>query len=59
MNKQMGIANTKIFITVLVALAVGIGIFAVTQLDTTGEKGSGLGQAYEYDIEEFRTGYCH
>ncbi|MHC4482909.1 MAG: NHL repeat-containing protein [Planctomycetota bacterium] len=52
MNKQMGIANTKIFITVLVALAVGIGIFAVTQLDTTGEKGSGLGQAYEYDIEE-------
>jgi len=48
----MGNATTKIITGVLIALAVGVGIFAVTQLDTTGEKGSGLGKAYDYDIEE-------
>jgi hypothetical protein len=52
MDKQMGTATTKILTGVLIALAVGVGIFAVTWLDTTGEKGSGLGKAYDYDIEE-------
>jgi hypothetical protein len=52
MDKQMGTASTKILTGVLIAIAVGVGIFAVTWLDTTGEKGSGLGKAYHYDIEE-------
>jgi hypothetical protein len=52
MDKQMGTATTKILTGVLIAIAVGVGIFAVTWLDTTGEKGSGLGKPYDYDIEE-------
>jgi hypothetical protein len=40
---------------VLIAAAVVVGIYAVVQLDTTGEKGSGLGKAYDYDVEKLIT----
>ncbi|HUW17938.1 MAG TPA: NHL repeat-containing protein [Sedimentisphaerales bacterium] len=52
MNKQLGMANIKIFTGVLIAVAAVIAVFALMWLDTTGEKGSGLGKAFEYDIKE-------
>ena len=52
MNNQLGTADIRIFTGVLVAIFIAIAVFALVKLDTTGEKGSGLGQAYVYDIEE-------
>lgn len=48
----MGMANTRTFIIVLVVAAVIVAVFAVLRVDTTGQKGSGLGQAYVYDVKE-------
>jgi hypothetical protein len=45
-------ASTRTFIIVLVVAAVIVAVLAVVRLDTTGEKGSGLGEAYEYDVKE-------
>jgi hypothetical protein len=45
-------ANTRTFIIVLVVAAVIVAVLAVVRLDTTGEKGSGLGEAYVYDVKE-------
>jgi hypothetical protein len=42
----------RVFIFVVVAVAAAVGIFAAIRLDVTGEKGSGLGPAYEYDVKE-------
>jgi hypothetical protein len=44
--------NTKFYAGLLVVAAIIIGIWALAGLDTTGEKGSGLGKPYVYDIEE-------
>jgi hypothetical protein len=52
MSKRVGTVNTKTFVIILVALAVVVAIFAIVQLDTTGEKGSGLGEAFVYDVGE-------
>jgi hypothetical protein len=45
-------ANTRTFIIVLVVAAVIVAVLAVVRLDSTGEKGSGLGEAYVYDVRE-------
>ncbi|MHC4061853.1 MAG: NHL repeat-containing protein [Planctomycetota bacterium] len=52
MNNRLGMVNNKISIGALIALAVVIAVLAVVRLDMTGEKGSGLGEAYTYDLEE-------
>jgi hypothetical protein len=52
MNNRLGMANNRVFIGALIALAVVIAIFAAVRLDMTGEKGSGLGEAYTYDLED-------
>ncbi len=41
----------RIFIGVLIGLAVVIAVVALVRLDTTGEKGSGLGKEYLYEID--------
>ena len=45
------IMNTKIFVVVLVIVALIVAVFAVIRLDTTGESGSGLSQEFVYDIK--------
>jgi hypothetical protein len=52
MNNRLGKVNNRVFIGALIALAVVIAIFAAVRLDVTGEKGSGLGEAYTYDVAE-------
>ena len=44
--------NIKIFVGVLAVIAVVIAYVAVVGLDTTGEKGSGLGNEFVYDIKD-------
>ncbi len=49
MNESHGKIETKVIIGVLIGAAVVVGLLAVVLVDTTGEKGSGLSQAYDYD----------
>lgn len=51
MKDKIGTVNTGIIIGILIAIAVITAIVAVMFLDTTGEKGSGLGKEYVYEIE--------
>ncbi len=51
MPKRLGTTNIKIFVGVLIALAVVISVVALVRLDTTGKKGSGLGKEYLYEID--------
>jgi hypothetical protein len=43
-------SHTKILIAGLIVLAVAVAIIAVVRFDTTGKKGSGLGQEFIYDV---------
>jgi len=52
MSRRTGITNIEILVGVLVVLAVIIGTVAVVRLDTTGEKGSGLGTEFIYDVKD-------
>jgi len=52
MSRRMGITNIEILAAVLVVLAIIIGTVAVVWLDTTGEKGSGLGKEFIYDVKD-------
>ncbi len=51
MNKQFGTINVRILSFGVIAVAVIIAIVALVRLDITGEKGSGLGVEFIYDIE--------
>ena len=50
MNRRLATANTKILIGGLIILAIAVAIIAVVRFDTTGKKGSGLGQEFIYDV---------
>jgi len=50
-NKRLGTTNIKIFIGILIGLAVVTAVVALVRLDTTGKKGSGLGKEYLYEID--------
>jgi hypothetical protein len=51
-DKRLGTTDPKIFVVVLICVAIFVAIFVLARLDTTGESGSGLGKSYNYDIEE-------
>jgi hypothetical protein len=51
MNRQFGTMNVRILSFGVIAVAVITAIIALVRLDTTGEKGSGLGKEFIYDIE--------
>jgi len=50
-DKRLGTTNIKIFIGILIGLAVVTAVVALVRLDTTGKKGSGLGKEYLYEID--------
>ncbi len=52
MSRRTGITNIEILAGVLVALAIVVAVIALVKLDVTGEKGSGLGKEFIYDIED-------
>lgn len=43
--------NVKFFVGVLIGVAVFVAFVALVRLDITGEKGSGLGGEYSYEID--------
>ena len=50
MNRRPGKIDTNIFVGVLVAVAVVVGVISVLKLDVVGRRGSGLGREFRYDI---------
>jgi hypothetical protein len=52
MNRWLATTIIKTFIGILIAVAVIIAIVAVIRLDTTGKKGSGLGDEFIYDLKD-------
>jgi len=53
MYRRLGAADIKVFIGILIGLVVVIAVVAMLRLDTTGEKGGGLGTDFEYNLEQF------
>ncbi|MGD2095790.1 MAG: NHL repeat-containing protein [Phycisphaerales bacterium] len=51
MKAQSGTANIKIFVAIIIALSIVVAIIALLKLDTTGQKGSGLGPEYVYEVD--------
>ena len=51
MKSRFGAVNIKFFIGILIGMAVVIGFVALIRLDITGNKGSGLGIEYLYEID--------
>jgi len=50
MNVSEGKVDTGIIVGVLIAVAVAVAIGSLVLVDTTGEKGSGLSDAYHLDV---------
>jgi hypothetical protein len=50
MRSRLATTNTKILIAGLIVLAVAVAIIAVVKFDTTGQRGSGLGHEFIYDL---------
>ena len=52
MDRLLGALDIKAFIGILIGLVIVIAVVAVIRLDTTGEKGGGLGADFEYNLEQ-------
>jgi len=52
MDRRLGATDIRIFIGILIGLVIVIAVVAMLRLDTTGEKGSGLGTDFEYNLEQ-------
>jgi len=50
----MRISTSNIFIIVIVTFAIAAATIAVLRIDRTGRKGSGLGEAFTYDLNDLR-----
>lgn len=52
MDRRLGATDIRAFIGILISLVVVVAIVALLRLDATGEKGSGLGTDFNYDLEQ-------
>jgi hypothetical protein len=52
MYKRSGATDIRIFIGILIVIVCLIGVVALLRFDTTGERGSGLGADFDYNLEE-------
>jgi hypothetical protein len=50
-KSRFGVINIKIFIGILIGLAVFVAVVALIKLDITGDTGSGLSNEYLYEID--------
>jgi hypothetical protein len=50
----MGVSKSNIFIIVTVMIAIAVATIAALRIDRTGKKGSGLGEAFTYDLSHLR-----
>ncbi len=52
MYKKLGATDIRIFIGILIGIVCFIAVVALLRFDTTGERGSGLGADFDYNLEE-------
>jgi hypothetical protein len=52
MKERFGKINPGVFGVAGAVVFIAIAVLAIMRFDTTGEKGSGLGKAYEYDLSK-------
>jgi len=52
MNRRLGLTDTKVPVGVIIGAAIVVAAVAVIRLDVLGDKGSGLGKQFTYDIEK-------
>jgi hypothetical protein len=52
MDRRLGATDIRVFVGILIGIVIVIAVVAVIRLDTTGEKGSGLGTDFEYNLEQ-------
>jgi len=52
MNRTSGKVDARLLVGVLVGVAVLVAVLAVIRHDVSGDKGSGLGRQFAYDIRE-------
>jgi len=50
----MRISKLNIVISAIIVLAIAAGFIAILRIDRTAKKGSGLGEAFTYDLENLR-----
>ncbi|MBM3237785.1 hypothetical protein FJZ31_15965 [Candidatus Poribacteria bacterium] len=50
----MRLSKSNIFIIAIVTLAIAVATIATLRIDRTGKKGSGLGEAFTYDLNDLR-----
>ncbi|MCF7958483.1 MAG: hypothetical protein K9M57_08560 [Phycisphaerae bacterium] len=55
MKNKFGTSSNAVLFVLVVAIAIIGAVVAVFRMDTTGQKGSGLGDAFDYDLSEHRT----
>ena len=54
MNTRPGTSRLSVLIGLIVGLAIGIGVVALWRMDWAGEHGSGLSEAFDYDLEKYQ-----
>ena len=54
MDNRPAVISPNVWIVAVVLLAVGVGIFAVSRVNRSGDAGSGLGEAFDYRIDEHK-----
>ena len=50
MQRRSAKIDAKLFVVVLLVVVAAVGVIAVLELDTTGRTGSGLSEAFDYDL---------
>lgn len=54
-RREIGkMSRTNIVVGVIVILLIAAAVIAVSRIDRTGKKGSGLGEAFDYNLKELR-----
>ncbi len=54
MDNPPAVISPKWWVTAVVVLAVAVGIVALWRIDRSGREGSGLGDAFQYPIDEYK-----
>lgn len=52
MFRKLGATDIRMFIGILIGIVCVIAVVALLRFDTTGERGSGLGADFDYNLEE-------
>ena len=55
MPHRPAVTRANLGIVAIVFTCAAVGVLAVTRIDRTGETGSGLGEAFDYQSDAYKT----